>query len=456
MPTTRPALREAGPPTARVRLARSIGVTLVGNSFAPLAAFATAPILAHALGVDGRGALAAATAPFLLATTAATLGIPEALTYTIARSPSVVRRASRNGMLVLLTTGLLAVAAVLLAAPLLSAGDRGLAALMVLATVGLVPALCLGAARGVAAGLHRWDLVARERAVASLLRLAAIAGLAAAGHLTPLTATLTIALSPVLAGAAYLPLRRVVWDGDARDGPGPGAAAPARAAGLLHYGSRVWVGSLSGVLLARMDQLLMAPLAGTFELGLYAVAVNVGEVPLVVNSAVRDVVFSADAGDRSDGRLTTAARLSSVAVAVSALVLAATLPLWVEVVFGAEFAPAVPVAWVLLAAVALGMPGSVAGAALSARGRPGLRSASLLVASVVNVALVLVLVPAHGALGAAAATLAGSVLAGTLNVVLVRRHFGIPPLAFYGLRRADLAVLASAARRVRAARRTAG
>ena len=64
---------------------RKVAVTVLGHGFAPLASLATAPIMAHALGVDGRGAVAAVTAPILLATSLGTFGLPAAVTYSIAR-----------------------------------------------------------------------------------------------------------------------------------------------------------------------------------------------------------------------------------------------------------------------------------------------------------------------------------------------------------------------------------
>jgi Na+-driven multidrug efflux pump len=53
-----------------------------------------------------------------------------------------------------------------------------------------------------------------------------------------------------------------------------------------------------------------------------------------------------------------------------------------------------------------------------------------------------------GAMGAALATLAGNVLSSNLNLVFLWRVFGINPLAFYGLRRTDLATLARYLRRI--------
>jgi O-antigen/teichoic acid export membrane protein len=61
-----------------------MAMTALGNAVTPVAALVTLPILSYTLGVTGRGEIAAATAPLLLAVTAATFGIPEAVAYLVA------------------------------------------------------------------------------------------------------------------------------------------------------------------------------------------------------------------------------------------------------------------------------------------------------------------------------------------------------------------------------------
>ncbi len=69
-------------------------VLVTGTSLlVPLVGLATAPILSHSLGVVGRGEAGAAMAPNLLIVGGATLGLPAALTYVLARHPHLSRRA---------------------------------------------------------------------------------------------------------------------------------------------------------------------------------------------------------------------------------------------------------------------------------------------------------------------------------------------------------------------------
>lgn len=422
------------------RVARSMGITFLGNLFPPLAALVSGPVLAHALGVEGRGEVAAATAPLGLAVALVTFGVPEAVTFAVARHPGAVRVAARNGFALLIAAGLLAMGVVLVARTWLSGGDPGIATLMAVASLATVPNLLVGVLRGVASGVGQWTLVASERVLASGLRLVALLVLAATGNLTVVAATIVLAAMPVAGALSYLRLPRRL--------PPPGQDVPevTSTRRLVGFGLRVWAGAVSGILLARVDQTLMTPLSDPVQLGLYVVAVSVSELPLIINSAVRDVTFVTDARRDDPDRLTASARISFLACTVAGLGLGLTMPWWLPLLFGEEFRPAVLVAAVLLVAVVAGTPGSIGGAGLSARGRPGLRSVSLAVACVLNLGLLVLLVPRWGAMGAAWATCVGTVTASTLNLVFLQRLFGIPMRRFYGLRRSDLVLLRRAAR----------
>jgi O-antigen/teichoic acid export membrane protein len=402
------------------------------------------PILAHALGVLGRGEVAAVTAPLMLIATVATFGLPDAVTYAVARSSAFSRSLALRAVGLCLAGGLLGFAAVAVVATLVSDSSHDVV-VRSLPGVLIGPMLVVGVLRGAASGLGAWDLVLAERGLAAALRLVSLVVLALTGELTVLSAVAAILLAPVLAGIAYIPLAR------RRD-----AAAPASdpgTKGLVSYGARVWTGALSGMILARIDQTLMVPLAGERELGLYVVAVSLSELPLVINLAVRDVSFATQAAEARTERLARAARLSSSICMCAAILLGMALPFSVDWLLGPGFRDGLPAMFVLLFAVAIGTPGSIAGAGLAAAGRPGLRSASLAVACVVNVALIFVLVPLYGALGAAVATLAGNLVSSNLNIVAMRRITGIRGRSFYGLRRGDLAALGSSVRSLVARRR---
>jgi O-antigen/teichoic acid export membrane protein len=426
---------------------RNMMTAVIGNGYPAVIAFFTGPILAHALGVDGRGVVAAASAPLVLVTTIATFGIPEAVSFAVARNRHLVRAAAGRGILLLLVAGLIATLVVILATPLLSGGRAAVERLIYVACIAIVPSLLVSVLRGVASAQQQWRLVSLERIVSATMRLVVLVPFWLTGTLTPLIAVIAMTAVPVLGGLAYARVlgRRSLEPIE--------ITTEARLRGLGSFGSRIWLGSLSGILLSRLDQTLMTPLAGTYELGLYVVAVSISELPLIVNSAVRDVTFVSDATRSEDERLGASARISTFISLLIGAIIGVSMIWLLPFLFGRAFVGALPVMAVLLAAVVLGTPGSIAGAGLSGRGRPGLRSASLIVACIVNIALLVVLSPAFGAMGAAWATLAGNLIASNLNLVFLRKVFGIPASRFYGIRRGDLRLLIRFARRMLPVRR---
>lgn len=422
--------------------ARHVALSILGNSFPPLAVLVTAPVLARALSVDGRGDLAAATAPYLLAVAIGTLGLPDAVTNILARR-SYLRGVSWFLLVAaLLGTGVLAVLIVWIASPALAAGgSQGLPTIMTVATVATIPALVVALLRGRAAGLHLWGIVAGERALNGSLRIVGIVGFALAGQLTLLSATLVTVVGPVLAGLIYV---RLV--GHSPPATQESEATPTRSA--FKYGVKAWLSSVAGIILLRIDQLLILPIAGPAQLGLYAVAVNVSEVPLIINSASREVMFSSDAAKRDNERAGIAARTTFIACAGFSVVVLAPIGWWLPLVFGNEFAGAIPIALVATAAVLVGVSGSLAGATLSARGRPELRSISIGVACLVNVALIFPLVGALGGVGAAIATFVGNAISSNMCIYFVIRLFGFSWSDFYRLRPSDVTSLIAAMRKL--------
>jgi O-antigen/teichoic acid export membrane protein len=416
---------------------RGVAITTVGNLFPPLAALISAPILAQSLGVEGRGEVAAGTAPLVLAMSLFSIALPEAITFFIAKGRHAPKRIIGRGLFYLLLAGALGTGILAFLAPSLSGGDSELSQLIVIGSLALLPSLALGGIRGAAIGWQAWKLVGVEKFVGAGTRLGAIVVFSALDALTPFSGTVIMASTSFVGIAVYIALP--AYARRTRRMPLPALAAPP----LFAFGLTMWAGSLTGILLSRLSQTLMVPLSSARELGLYAVAVSVSEVVLVFNSAVRDVMFSVESGESNDKRLGSAARISTALTVLSAVAVAVVSVWAVPLLFGSEFAPAVPVILILLIGIVLGNPGSVAGAGLSARGRPGLRSVSLAIALVFNVTALLLLVPSYGAIGAAYATVVGNLVSGGLVIFWLRKVFKVPALDFLGVRIDDGRVFGS-------------
>lgn len=418
---------------------RHMAVTAFSYLFVPLAAIVSAPILAQSLGVDGRGEVAAATAPLMLAVAVFALGLPQAVVHFVAAQPSVVGYLLRPVLLIQLLVGLVGAVIVTATASILAGSDPDLASLITLAALILPGTLIVGVFRGLASGLHRWTLVTVERCLTEFIKLVLFVALYWTGSLTVVAAVLVTALSAIASGLVYLRLLR-------NRGVVPkGADKVVRLRDMFSFGSRIWIGSLSGILLTRISQVLMTPLASVSQLGYYVIAVNVSDASLLANNAVRDVTLASDSAQQRTERATMSARCSLLISAVVGLLIATTLPLWFIKLFGSDFAPSIPLIVILVAANVIGVPGSVAGAVLSSRGYPGKRSLSLFVAAVVNVGLLIVLIPTLGALGAAVSTVIGNFVAANMNIYFAWKLFRISPLDFYVPRRQDIEVLKSKA-----------
>jgi O-antigen/teichoic acid export membrane protein len=428
-------------PTPSRRHGSDTLITIAGSAFAPLAALATAPILAHGLSLDGRGAVASVTAPLLLATTIGTIGVPASVTFHAARRTGPLGRLVLRGALLVAVVAVLVTVALVMLSDWFAGGDAPLARLVSIAACAVLPSLVVLVLQAAAGGSGRWRLVAVERFITAAVRLCGIGGAAMAGSLSIELAVAVLALSPVLGGFAYLGLlRRTAIRPSAAAAPGTGPTMGS----MLGYGARVWIGSVSGALLLRLDQALLTPLVGVEALGLYVVAVTVAELPRVISDAARDVSFSADAADRSDERLARTARIASSAVLVVSVVLAFAAPLLVPVAFGDDFVGAVPLVLVLLVATCIGSASTIGGSALIARGRPGVRSLAFVLGCLVNIAVLLVLTPAIGVMAAAVSTLCGGVAIALVNAIALHRVLGYDPRRLVGLRRSDLVVVRAA------------
>jgi O-antigen/teichoic acid export membrane protein len=206
-----------------------------------------------------------------------------------------------------------------------------------------------------------------------------------------------ICASAATAGIA-LALNRASWRGE---------SVPTRAllSGALRYAGSAAAEATSN----RLDQALALPLIGAAQSGLYAIAVTVGALPLAAGQALGASYFRSLANadeSRQDAFRAEAGRTGLAVGLIPALCLAIVSPFAVPLVFGHQFAPAIPSVLIsLLGSIAM-VAAYVTSNALAATGK-GLRmTGAQTVALAVAVALLFVLGPSWGAIGAATASTA--------------------------------------------------
>jgi len=379
---------------------RKLASASAANLLIPLSGLLTSPFLSRELGPEGRGLYAALTLPIIVCGWLGTAGLQDALSYHL-RDSRLSRRAAAKVMLVAaVPLGLLGVALLALVGLFVFADDRGhydqFLVLALFAPAHILANLLIGALTG-DSDIRGVNLV---KVVPALIRTVVVVIACLVFDLSAFWAGLLF-LASVVAGLALglARLRRAEPPAEVAAEPG----VPVRS--LLAYSLTCLPGVLAGVSTARLDQIIGLPVIGAKELGYYAVAVSVGEIPMVIAVAARTVLMGRPAAE--DRRLAARpARLASLASLVVCALLAAIAPLAVPWVFGDAFVPAVLPTVILCAATVLYTGVAILGAVLLTEGRPGRSSTALVAGSVVGLVLLLALAPL-GAVGAAVASLGG-------------------------------------------------
>jgi|GEM_PF-1314246 len=171
---------------------------------------------------------------------------------------------------------------------------------------------------------------------------------------------------------------------------------------------RGWLGQISAVayfLLLRLDQGILAHFRGAAEVGIYSVAAYVGEMLWLLPGALTPLLIHSSAADATDTRRdSTASRAARLGFL---LTLAAGLPLFflakplLSLLAGGEYAASGDSLRALLPGIVAFAPGAVLAGDFIGRGKPHWNTQASALTVLVNVAVGLVLIPRHGAVGAA-------------------------------------------------------
>jgi O-antigen/teichoic acid export membrane protein len=224
---------------------------------------------------------------------------------------------------------------------------------------------------------------------------------------------------------------------------------PALLREAARFGLGAWIGSLSNAFSDRLDQILVALIASEATLGIYATAVNSFEILLYLAAAAATAMLPAisraaphERGERVMRAFRSVSLLTAGGTVVAGVVGAALIPL----VFGPTFeASREPFMWLLPAALGF-VALSVFSSALLGSSAPRRSSAGPVVSLVVGVALDFLLIPGHGATGAAMATSAAFLSGGLTALVLYRLRDPFTLRALLVPRRGDLELVEALAR----------
>jgi len=271
--------------------------------------------------------------------------------------------------------------------------------------------LVIGAAvNGVRAAGHM--VLVGALALAGLLTFDFAVGALAVAQLCGMLMLLVILLREIRRGTGTLP--ETVPTGPPLPVADGADAVPAdlneRSLGrLIAYNLRHgWLGQISAVayfLLLRLDQGLLVHFRGAAEVGIYSIAVYLGEMLWLLPGALTPLLVHSSAAHASDPeRDRTAARavrlgiLVTVAVGVPLIFLVKPM---LALFAGGEYLPAAKAFRALLPGIVVFAPGAVLAGDFIGRGKPHWNTQASVLTVVVNVIVGLYLIPRHGAVGAA-------------------------------------------------------
>ncbi len=360
----------------------------------------------------GRGSLVAAVAYATVVTGISALGVDQAAVYHSAREAA-------KGSSLRCALKLAIPQAILADAVLVGVGVgivHSAEALRCLAWYLLWPpaALTVGAVLSWYQGRGEWRRYNLASLLVASVNLVPIVLLGIAGAAT---ATRTAALNNVLMllVTGFL-LRRALSEAGAS-----GPAIPYRT--MLGYGARAFPSVAGWLVLSRADQLILAAVAPARDLGLYAAAVALAALVLPFAGAFANLSFTrlaAPAGASRRNQLVTRAIFQGTLVmGLVALVIFVLIPLIVPALYGKLFLGTIDLARVLLlASVPLGLT-YISADILRGLGAPGLASIGHVVGALGTITCLALLVPAHGAAGAALASVFGYGIAATCMLLLL-------------------------------------
>jgi O-antigen/teichoic acid export membrane protein len=397
-------------------VARLTGVNVV----LLLVAFVTSPILARALGPAGRGELAAIFAVLTLAPWISDLGMASYLSVAHARRDHPVGVLLGSTVPTTLAASFLGV---VLAFPVAHLLGRGRPEVIFFIEIGLVllpVSVFLQTLYGIVLGAQRWRTVMCARLASTGLAAVGIVGLSVTRELTVATAAVTYIVSGLAANGLYL---------IGLKGSRPWSFDKHVARTGASFGTKTWISTLASTGTGMLDQLLMAGLVSSRQLGWYALAVTLATAPSALASSTATALVPRVAA----GEPMLAARACRVALLMTAIIsilLAAVSPIAIPLVFGPAFRPVVPMLWVLLGGGLFFVPGQVLSAAVIAANDPGGVVRAQLAGLLTTVGGLLVFLPIAGAMGAAWVTLASYAVLFLLVLVGATRRFDLPCRAF--------------------------
>ncbi|MEO8438435.1 MAG: polysaccharide biosynthesis C-terminal domain-containing protein, partial [Chloroflexota bacterium] len=194
----------------------------------------------------------------------------------------------------------------------------------------------------------------------------------------------------------------------------------------LRFGTRSLPGSLAERLQFRGDSFLINIFLGVRSTGIYSVTSGLAETLWYIPNAMGTVMFSRAVDPKADaGRIAAVLTRTTLAVA-----LATAIPAWflgprlVRFVYGSQFTDAGVALRLILPGIVAYSVVAVLSRYITGRRRPGTGTLILVAGLVINIGANLILIPAYGIKGAAAASSLSYIATAAITMVVFHRLSG--------------------------------
>ena len=430
-------------------LLRDALVTIVTRFGLAILIFGTDIALARLLGPSAKGRFALVLLYSQLAALLVGFGMDQALAVVAGRDKKTARRGMANALLWTAVVGGFAVvlSGWLYGLPTDARPNGPLASLIpnLSAAQFTYAALALPGELFFAIGLYA--LLGRKRVVSySLIRVARrgllLLFVVAAAAIARLSLDLALLLNLVALGATGA---LILWVA-ARDGSlGLRPSVPLMTE-ELRFGARSLPGALAERLQFRSDSFLVNAILGVRETGIYSVTSGLAETLWYVPNALGTVMFSRAVDPKTDaGRIAAVLTRTTIAVAVMTAIPAFIFgPRLVRFVYGSAFADAGVALRLILPGIVAYSVVAVLSRYIVGRGRPGVGTSILLAGLAINIIANLILIPAHGIRGAAAASSISYVATAALTLAVFHRLSDRGWRETLVIRRSDITALIAA------------
>ena len=390
------------PPAARwKRLRESDFVRKVAETFSTrillvVVGLANSMLATRALGPEGRGVFALALTVGALGLQFGNLGLHAANTYTVAREPRNLPALIANSLLVSFVFG-----------TALALGTEWAVTEWRLAEIP-PPALLLAVAaipfslanlllQNLFVGLNRVRVV-NQSDLAMKIGTALLTGLVIALHSASASALLCVNAALTAGGFVWL-LRRILPLADA-----PLRASKTMARDNLRYGFKAYLAALFSYMVVRSDLFLVQRYLGLTQVGYYSLAVTIADMVTLLPSTLGLLLFPRLSAlpTAAERRAFLGKALPGMAalIAVSILFVAVFARGIILLLYGKAFLAAVPaLVWLLPGIFALSV-NVILMNYFASQGMPNVVVISPLLATLVNIALNVKLIPALGIVGA--------------------------------------------------------